>query len=187
MKILAIGDFHGKFPSRLKSVLSKLDFDFIIGLGDYAGIDDWRPYIKHVFNTKKKEDRKSPEDFFGKEKFKELMKKDFKAGEFVLKSLDNFGKKGFYIFGNGDDEWYNYPFSRKILKARKSRLNFLKKIKNIKEMTYGVRKLKGISFLGFGGYMDVDANKKFRTCDWQEAVEIRNKKAEKKMNMLAKK
>ena len=187
MKLLVIGDFHGEISKKLKKNLEKVEFDFIIGLGDYAGIEDWRPYINYVFKIKDRTKIKGPKDFFGKKKFQELMKKDFKAGEQVLKFLDNLGKKGFFVFGNGDDEWYNYPFSKRILKARKSRLNFLKRIKNLKEMTYKIRKLKGIEFLGFGGYMDAEANRKARDHRWQEAADVRTGKANKKMDSQLKK
>jgi Icc-related predicted phosphoesterase len=186
MKILVIGDLHGKINPNLKKEISKHDFSFIIGLGDYAGIEDWRPWIDHTFKVKDRTKIKSPQEFFGKEKFKKLMKKDFKAGEDVLKFLNNLGKPGFYIFGNGDDEWYNYPFSKQILQARKSRINFIKKIKKIKEMTYKVKNYNGISFLGFGGYMDASANAKSRDKEWQRRVDIRTAKAEKKMNFLVK-
>ncbi|MEK6847723.1 MAG: metallophosphoesterase [Nanoarchaeota archaeon] len=186
MKILAVGDFHGKIE-KLEKKLPRYEFDFIIGIGDYAGIDEWYPYIKYTFRIKNRKKAKSAKEFFGKRKFKKLLKKDFEAGKKSLLFLDNLRKPGFFVFGNGDDEWYNYPFSPKILKAKKSRLNFLKKIKNIKKMTYVVKIYQGISFLGFGGYMDAKANKSHRDAEWQERVNKRNKKAEKKMSFLLKK
>ena len=187
MKILVIGDFHGKFPEKLKREVLKKEFDFIVGVGDYAGIDEWYSYIKYILGLKDKTKRKSAKEFFGKEKFRKLMKKDFKAGEQVLLFLDSLEKPGFFVFGNGDDEWYNYPFSKKILQSKKRNLNFLKKINNLQEMTYKVKNYKGISFLGFGGYMDAAANKSARTKEWQTKVEVRNKKAKNKMNSLIKK
>ncbi|MEJ2267691.1 MAG: hypothetical protein P8X70_01295 [Nanoarchaeota archaeon] len=54
-------------------------------------------------------------------------------------------------------------------------------------MTYKVQDYKGISFLGFGGYIDARANDSVRDKDWQKKVDKRNKKAEKKMNSLVKK
>ncbi|MDP2628580.1 MAG: hypothetical protein Q8P15_01635, partial [Nanoarchaeota archaeon] len=131
--------------------------------------------------------RKSPEQFFGKKKFKKLLKKDFEAGKNTLKFLDSLGKPGFFVFGNGDDEWYKYPFSKKILQPKKKNLNFVKKLKNIKEMTYKVRQYKGISFLGFGGYMDAKANNKSRDAKWQKAVDKRMKRAENKFNLFLRK
>lgn len=188
MKILVIGDFHGKVSAKLKKEISKREFDFIISVGDYAGIKEWYSYIKYVFNLKiLSAERKSPQEFYGKEKYKDLIKKDFKAGEEVFKFLDSLGKPGFYIFGNGDDEWYNHYFGGKFIRAKKSRLNFLKKIKNIKEMNYKIRKYKRISFLGFGGYLDAIANEKHRDKEWQKRVDLRIREAEKKIYSLIKK
>jgi Icc-related predicted phosphoesterase len=192
MKILVIGDLHGKIVPALRKEISKAEFDFIIGIGDYTGIDDWHPYIKYIFSLKKsylenKIKRKSPKEFYGKKKFKNLLEKDFNAGKYVLKFLDNIGKPGFFVFGNGDEEWYDYPFSEDILQAKRRNLIFLKKIKNIKEMTYKVEKYNGIFFLGFGGYVDATANNSLRDKEWQKRVDIRNKKAEKKIDSLVKK
>jgi len=186
MRILVIGDIHGNL-SKLKKEIPKHDFDFIIGIGDYAGIDEWYSYVKYYFNLKKGTKRKTAEEFFGKQKLNRLIKKDFEAGKKVLSFLDSLNKPGFFIFGNGDDDWYNYPFSKNLLKVKKRNLSFLKKIKNLKEMTYKVRNYKGISFLGFGGYMDARANDSARDKKWQKKVDKRNEKAEKKMNSLIKK
>ena len=43
MKMLVLGDFQGKFPFKLKRKIEKIkdEIDFIVGLGDYAGIDEW--------------------------------------------------------------------------------------------------------------------------------------------------
>lgn len=35
MKILAIGDFHGKFPEKLKKKIGKEKPDLIVSIGDY--------------------------------------------------------------------------------------------------------------------------------------------------------
>lgn len=184
MKILAIGDFHGH-TEKLKKI-PRQDFDFVIGVGDYAGIEDWMPWIRHIFKIKDRGKRISPQEFFGKKRFKKLLKDDFAAGKKALKFLDGLMKPGFFVFGNGDDEWYNYSFSKDILQGRKNLIKFWKNLKNLKEMTYKVRRYKGISFLGFGGYMDVTANDKSRDKEWQKIVNLRNKRAENKMNSLLK-
>ena len=54
-------------------------------------------------------------------------------------------------------------------------------------MTYGVKNYKGISFLGFGGYMDATANESHRDKEWQKRVNKRHNKAKKKMKSLVKK
>ena len=52
MKILVVGDLHGKIAKFKKKIL-KQDFDFIIGIGDYSGIDDWKYYWRYAFKLKK--------------------------------------------------------------------------------------------------------------------------------------
>src|SRR3989344_3709995 len=126
MKMLVLGDFQGKFPFKLKRKIEKIkdEIDFIVGLGDYAGIDEWKPYImKYIKIMKVSGRQESFEDFVARKKYNSLMKKDFELSKKVYKILDSFGKPIHYIFGNSDDEWYNYPFGGKIwkIKNRKNR------------------------------------------------------------------
>ena len=192
MKLLVLGDIHGK-TKKLEKEIPKHDFDFVIGVGDYAGIEEWRSYIKYTLFKKGESNmegmakRKSPEEFYGKKRFKELLKKDYEAGRDTLTFLDMLGKPGFFVFGNGDDDWYTFPFGKNIMRIKKRNLNVLNKLKNIKNINYGVRKYKGITFLGFGGYLDATANDKSRDEKWQNAVDKRMGKAEKKFNYFLKK
>ena len=39
MKILAIGDFHGKFPEKFFRRIKKENFDIILSVGDFCGDD----------------------------------------------------------------------------------------------------------------------------------------------------
>ena len=157
MKILVLGDFQGVFPAILKQRLKKEEFDLVIAVGDYAGIDEWRPYIMHALsNSRKGKEIMSHEEFFGKKVFQKLLKKDFEAGKKVLMELNNLDKPVILIFGNSDDGWYNYPFIKE-LNVEKKKLNFVKKLKNIKNINYGKTRIYGADFVGFGGYMDIEA------------------------------
>ena len=156
MKILAIGDFHGKFPEKLKKEARKVDL--VVSVGDYTGLSDWRPIIMAQIKAAKTGTKvPSPEEVFGKKKFKGLLQKDFDSGKKILTELNNLGKKVILIFGNSDDEWYKYPFDTRIDLLKKRSQIVLKKLKNIKIVTYSSTKFKGINFIGFGGYMDIDA------------------------------
>lgn len=158
MKILVIGDFQGVFPEKLKRNLRKEEFDLIVGLGDYGGIKDWYPFIKDMFERAKKgKERISPDEFFGEKLLKELEKKDFNAAKNVLNTLDRFGKPFVSVFGNTDPEWYTYIGDPLFHKREEKAAKFLKKLKNFKDITYGKRKLLGMNFIGFGGYMDIEA------------------------------
>lgn len=160
VNILVVGDFQGKFSNKLLNKIKKEEFDFVISVGDYAGIEDWQPWLKDSFRRSiKGEEWLSPEEFYGKKGFKVLIKKDDKAAKDVLKKLNSLGKKVILIFGNRDDEWYHYPFAkRNQLTTKKWKLNFVRRLKNLNNITYSKTKIDNISFIGFGGYMDVMAN-----------------------------
>jgi Icc-related predicted phosphoesterase len=175
MKILAIGDFQAKFPAKLERKLRKENFDIIAGVGDYTGVDDWRPYIMYLFKANRNNEKiKSAEEFFGKKQMKILDKKDEKSMQMVLKKIESFGKPVIFIMGNGDDRWYNYPFSKGTLityelKITKPHKQFLKSLRNFININYKKKKVRGINWIGFGGYMDISAYVK-------EKEFIRNKK-----------
>jgi len=167
MKLLVVGDFQGKFPARLKRRIAKEEFDLVVGVGDYAGIDDWKPYIMDVFRRiKNKEERISPEDYFGKKGHKELWEKDFKAGRMVFREIDKIKKPTISVFGNSDDKWYNYPFDGiRDSRQEKRRGKILKSLKNFIDINYKKKKLFGFNWIGFGGYMDIESfvkDKEFR-------------------------
>ena len=175
MKILVLGDFQGKFPKNLKDKISMENFDFIIGVGDYTGGEYWRPYFKYIFKEsargKPLTDMKTSVDFFGKIKVNSFKKRDEQAMKSVLKYLDGIGKPAYLIFGNTDDGWYHYPFS-KGKKISKSRKKFLNSLKNIKIMTYSNRKIQDLYLSGFGGYMDL----LWYTKQKHESLDVREKR-----------
>lgn len=152
MKILAIGDFHGKFPARLKNKLAKEDFDLILGLGDYTGLSGWRPIVIEQLKAKKRGGEiPSGEEIIGKKRYSVLLKKDYIAGKLVLKKLDKLNKPGFVLFGNGD--WYKTFFNN----VKRFYEDYVKKLRNLKQINYGKARFNGITFIGFGGYMDIDS------------------------------
>ena len=150
MKILAIGDFHGKFPEKLKKIAKQKDINLILSTGDYTGIADWRPALKKMFIEASKGKRISVEEILGKKKYKKLLKKDYAAGKIPLKELNKFHKKVFSVFGNGD--WYKWEFS----KSNRDYTCLIKKLKNFKNINRGKAKFRGIKIVGFGGYLDPD-------------------------------
>lgn len=156
MKILVLGDFHGRFPNKLKKASKKVDL--IISVGDFGGISEWYSYFRYVFRAQKKDLPIIPaKDFFGKEKYKSLRKKDEKSAKKVLSELNSLGKNVFFVFGNTDEEWYKYPFNGRNDFLSKSKINFLKNLKNLKNITYGKTKFQKINLVGFGGYVDIDS------------------------------
>jgi len=162
MKAIILGDFQGVFPKKLKERLRKKDYDLIIGVGDYGGINEFRPYIRDLFiRLKKGMKRISPEEFFGKNKYKNMVKKDFKQTKNVLKKINALNKPFFSVFGNTDEDWYRHPVYKN--KTKKEAINFIKKLKNMINITYGYKKFQDYNLIGFGGYMDIDAYFKKKT------------------------
>ena len=163
MKILAIGDFQGEIPTKLKKKIDKEDFDLVVGVGDYTGIKEFYPFIMNHFKLLQKgKEPISATDFFGKRKLKALEKKDFEAGKKVLSYLNSLGKPVLAIFGNTDDGWYRYT-GRYSLYYEKKKGNYAKKMENISFMTYSKKKYADTNFIGFGGYMDIEAYFKEKT------------------------
>ena len=183
MKILVIGDFQGVFSDKLKRKLKKVDYDLVIGVGDYGGIKDWMPHVmKRLKAAKEGEKLKDIMEFMGKKRYMDLLKKDFTYSKKVYTELNKLGnrKKVLYVFGNGDDGWYRYPFSAKDLwPVDKKNLKALKRLKNLKDFTYGKAKFNGVTFVGFGGYMDIDSYfnvKEFKDAKDKERLMIRIKR-----------
>jgi len=181
MKILAIGDFHGKFPMKLKKFAK--DVDFVIALGDYAGIEGWRPWLKYVFKLRARGEpvNITIKDFLGKKRFSKLMKDDDLAGREVLRQLNHLNKKVIFVFGNGDDRFYTYPFG-KFFQGTKTNSNFVKELRNLTNITYGKKRVFGIDFAGFGGFMDASANYDAKS---KEPDEIARVKRVHKRNSIA--
>lgn len=178
MKILAIGDFHGKFPKKFEQIIKKEKIDCVISVGDHSGVEEWVPYVLEFFKRLKKNgERLSAEEYFGKEGYKKLLKKDVAAGKFVLSKLNEIGKNipTIFIFGNGDDDWYRYPFDRRV-GSDKMRLNFVKRQKNLININYRTHKVLGYRFLGFGGYMDTDNMLKKKSYESKKTNEGRKKR-----------
>ena len=190
MKILVIGDFHGKFPKKFFKEVDNVDL--VVALGDYAGIDEWRPYLLYCskFYSKGLKPKKSLKEFLGEKKYKEIFKKDDLAGRYVLNILSELKKHVFYVFGNADDRFYKYPFEN-FFDVTGANSRFIKGLKNIKNITYGKVSLKNISFFGFGGYVDVDSYLENKDAEYRKSEKYRlilsryNKSKKRFFSMLA--
>jgi len=101
MKILAIGDFHGKFPEKLKRKISKYKFDIILSVGDFCGNDKWsKLFFKHFYAKGEEEKEKVPKKYHNLLKQEEKIVTDKGIG--VLKKLKRFNKPFFAVHGNWD-------------------------------------------------------------------------------------
>ena len=150
MKILAIGDFHGKFPQKLKNKIKKEEVDLILANGDYTGIDGWRKPLRKVFKAREKGEDLWIKDVMTKKAYSNLLKKDYAAGKVVLREINKFKVRTFSVFGNGD--WYKVFFND----VGKFYENLIRRLKYIKNINRGKGRFKKLKIAGFGGYLDPD-------------------------------
>ncbi|MBI2044216.1 metallophosphoesterase [Candidatus Pacearchaeota archaeon] len=163
MKILVIGDFQGVLLNKLKKDIEKEEFDIVVAVGDYGGLKDWKPYVMEILRRSRKgEETISAKEFFGKKGLKTLLKREFESVKKILRYLDTIGKPVILIFGNSDDGWYDYAGEKLKRKKRREKMkksykNYLGKLKNVKIIHYGSKVARKLNFIGFGGYMDIEA------------------------------
>lgn len=152
MKLLVIGDFHGKFPKKFETLIKKEKIDLVVSNGDYFPFGYRKLWFKHCYGT----DLELWE-VIGKKKYKELILKDLKEGERAIKKLNNLKVPVFTIYGNLDYtrkfadnqdfdfkrkwKWDNQDFFKRILK----------KYKNIKRFDYKSITFKDYVFIGTYG------------------------------------
>lgn len=171
MKILAIGDFHGRFPVKLRKRIEKEKPNLILSNGDYGGIEDFRPYLKKLFKAREKREDVWLKDIMGKKKYREALKKDYATGKIILKELDKFKIKTFSVFGNCD--WYKCFYN----KSNKNYALLIKKLKYIRNINRGKTSFKKLKIVGFGGYLDPDV---YFTKKGQKAINEQDSKKRKK-------
>jgi len=132
MKILAIGDPHGKIP-QIKNLVKKEKPDIILCTGDFA--DDLGITKKIFKNWGKPWWIK-----IGKKKGKEIVKKSEQKGRKVLEYLSKLRIPVYYIAGNHEKR---NSFGKRVLKNKN--LNFRHNQK---------KKIKDYNFIFHGGYME---------------------------------
>ena len=142
MKILAIGDFHGKFPAKLKKEAKNVDL--ILCTGDFANADKIRNLIFKNWAGKKWF------EVVGLKKAKQLQKESFNSGLKILRELNQLKKRIYSVWGNVDF----YEKEKKELYVG-NYVDKVKILKNISVVDGKKRKEKNIWILGHGGYVDV--------------------------------
>jgi Icc-related predicted phosphoesterase len=150
MKIIAICDFHEKFPDKLKKIIKREKPDLILSTGDYAGGKEWRPLLKKLFEERAKGRKIEIEDILGKKKYKELLERDYKNGKKPIQELDKLRIPVLSVFGNGD--WYKDFFN----KLKRDYSVFINRLNNMNNINRACGNFKGVKIAGFGGYLDPD-------------------------------
>lgn len=156
MKILVVGDFHGKFPKFIPDFIKKKSIDLIISTGDYPPFSLKKLFFKHVYGKRDIE----LWDIMGKKKYKEAVIKDGKKGESVIRKLNSLPVPVITVLGNHDYSWpddvadrkhpkgsWQWDWDRRIYLAR-----FVNKMPNLKRVDYRYAKFGGLVFVGARGH-----------------------------------
>jgi len=151
MNILAIGDFHGKFPMKLKKLAKSADI--ILSVGDYPS---WR-LRKTFFEHSYKRDKEVWE-IVGKKEYKKKTLLDWKDAEKVLKRLDSFGIPVLTTLGNYDNSGLHDAFDVSVEDetwnwAEQDFFSVtIKKYPRVKRIDYKVGKFRNLIFTGALGH-----------------------------------
>ena len=167
MKILVVGDLHGRKP-----VLLTKDFDVMVLVGDVCDDREIAPLYKAYFRKLKKAEEGST--FLGFEKFvawrlggsKKLdarEKRSLKRGAEIMKYLDSFGKPIFMVGGNWDlsygrtrikdmnRSYYNYlKFFYDSWAGDELNPKLVKGLKNVRNCMLHNVEFGGVNFVGYG-------------------------------------
>jgi len=98
MKVLAIGDFHGKFPRMILNLVKKEKIDLVVSVGDYPSFSLGKLFFKHVYGKKDVE----LWEIIGKKKYREITIKDHKKGKKVILKLNSLQIPVISVLGNHD-------------------------------------------------------------------------------------
>ena len=149
MKLLVVGDFHGKFPKKLLKVIKKEKIDALISNGDYSPFYYRDIWFKHCYG-------KDLElwQVLGKKIVKEYLLKDLAAGERVFKTLNKLSIPVITVLGNLDRGKYDDAIDRKPEKWPWYVQDFftplLKKYPKVKCIDYSFTHLGNFVIIGGG-------------------------------------
>ena len=142
MRLLLIGDFHGKIPKLKKE---HENFDAVLCTGDLPyGKELTKLFFKHA---KEIHEGKELYDLISREKYLTLYSKALKSQEPILNWLNKWKKPVFFVYGNHD---YDFNALKGVKYIKFLSLNKLvEKYENIKLLTNRIAQFKDINILGF--------------------------------------
>ena len=155
MKILAVGDFDGKFPKKYLDIIKKEKIDVVVSDGDYPPFTLKEEFFAFVYGNPFLD----LEDVVGKKKFKEITIKDDLEGESVMKKLNSLSIPVLSVLGNHDyhlpDDCTDFKLEENS-KFKQERLTHLAKViekyKNIQRIDYSYAKIGEFIFIGARGH-----------------------------------
>lgn len=102
MRILAIGDLHGRIPRGLKKFVKKEKPDLIVSQGDFCAFYERKIWFKHCYAKDV-----DLHEVIGKEKAKKYVKRDIDAGKKVFSYIKSINLPFYSVTGNEDPSKYN--------------------------------------------------------------------------------
>lgn len=142
VKILVLGDFHGKVHPNLKKI--KEDYDIILCTGDFADTTKLRELEFKYWDYLKK--GKTLEKIWGKKKYAKIIQLAIISMKSPLKFLESLNKPVYTIYGNSDF------LSKDNKKFEKNCLDYLCKNLKITLIKTGYASAHGVTIAGFSGY-----------------------------------
>ena len=163
MKILVIGDLHGRKPN-----IHFREFDAIIFVGDVASDKELGVWYKKWFRALKKNSNIGDGNLFiiskiGKRNFNNMRKRSLEEGRKIIKYLNNFDKPIFTVAGNWDQSYGktriknvnkdNYNYYKSFLDywiGDQINSKLIKGFKNMKNCMYKNHEFMRMNFIGYG-------------------------------------
>ena len=149
MRVLAIGDFHGKAPTFLPRVIKKENPDLIVSPGDFCAFYERALFFKYSY-----ENQLPLELFIGNKRAIEYTKRDIASGRKVIRYLKKVNIPVITVMGNVDPAKYGdigSVMERESKIFRKYKLHQLFKKeegKNFKIIDFQAKNLKDYVFIG---------------------------------------
>lgn len=138
MKILVIGDCHGKKPE-----IPDEDFELVLAVGDICGgTDEMRTAMFDSINSEK--------PFYeirGESKAKKAVEESIEEGKQILETLNNLGKPVYIVPGNWD--WTGINSDWDFLENR-GYPEMLSEYENIHNLNFESREFEDVQFIGYG-------------------------------------
>lgn len=147
MRILAIGDFHGKFPQKLWKRIKKENYDLILSPGDYCGNEKLAKLFFKYFYRKREE--LIPEKII-KENDK-LEKISLDSGINIIKKIKSLKKDFYGVRGNWDPSPWEFDIGGEEDVHKEFGLNKFNKVFNKKIKLIDFKLISFDNFLIIGG------------------------------------
>lgn len=146
MRILAIGDFNGKFPKKLLDRVKREDFDLIVSPGDFCYDRELdRLFFRYAYGT-----GLALSSFIGKKRSDMLEKRSLNAGFRVIRKLNSFGKPIIAVTGNWDPVDFEEIGMPKFRDPNSKKFKtFVKRMKNIRLIDFKRADALEASFVGY--------------------------------------